>query len=56
MIPDQYFKQAIAQITLNTSTSADYCYSLSMSDFIEFYEDLSNEAERMRKAGENKNG
>ncbi len=41
---------AIAQITMNTSTSRTECVDMTMADFIEFYESLADEAEKRAKA------
>jgi len=49
MIPDQTIKQIIARITLITSTSAEWCYNLSLFDLLDFFNTLCDEAEKLRK-------
>lgn len=49
MISDQDIKRIIARITLVTSTSAEWCYNQPLTDLIDYFSDLCDEAEKMRK-------
>lgn len=41
--------RSIAQVTLLTSTSAEYCFNLPLEDFLSFYDTLCEEAKRLKK-------
>lgn len=49
MITDLFLKKAIANITLNTSTSAEYCFNIPLIDFIDFYNILCEVTEEIRR-------
>ncbi len=36
-------------MTLTTSTSAEFCFNMPLVDFVDFYDTLCKESERMRK-------
>lgn len=48
MIPDEDIRSIIAQITLYTSTSAEYCYGLPLEDLFQLYNDLRVESMKAR--------
>lgn len=49
MITDDCLKRSIARVTLRTSTSAEYCFNMPIEDFLDFYETLGEESQRMRE-------
>lgn len=40
------------QITMNTSTSVVQCLDMALEDFIQFFEDLCSEADKMQYAAD----